>query len=120
MRPAWRANSGSLSGPKTTKATTTITRNSGTPIPNMPAPVSEPAGRRQPELESGEVAAAAAEGVGDPGELARRRRVRVGGHDGCAEGPAGPQPGVEGLLAEQRDVVPEATRQRLRDAGPPT
>src|SRR3954469_19304892 len=118
MRPAWRAKAGSLSGPKTTRATTTITRNSGTPIPNMRrSGVSEPAGRSEPELESREVAASAAERAGDAGELAGCGRVRLGGDDGGAEVTAGAQSGVEGHLTEQRDVVPEPAGQCLGDAG---
>src|SRR3712207_121508 len=104
MRPACRAKSGSLSGPKTNRATTTITIISGMPISNMVGG-SELAGGRESEVHAGEVAAPAGQGPGDPRQLGPCRRLRVGEHDRPAGVAALAEPGVERHLAEQRHVV---------------
>ena len=67
-RPAWRAKSGSRSGPKTSTATNAITASSGSPTPNMAQNL---AGRSEPELASCQTSAARVEALGHRGQHLR-------------------------------------------------
>src|SRR6478735_2167323 len=124
---AWRARSGSLSGPSTTTATRAITASSRSPTSNMLQNLlpgwsrvrtwSELAGRGEPELHAGEPAAASAQRLGDPRELARGRGGRVGLDDGLADVTALAQRDVERDLREHRHVVTEPLGERRGHAG---
>src|SRR5688500_4653046 len=108
IRPAWRAKSGSRSGPKTSRATTPITMNSAKPIPIMARlPDSELAGGCEAELHAGQVSSTSDQPDGDAVESTGRGGVRVGHHDGSTRVAALAEGDVERHLAEDLHRVAE-------------
>src|SRR6478609_7390117 len=125
---AWRARSGSLSGPSTMTATRAITASSRSPTSNMLQNLlpgrsrgpewSELAGRGEPELHAGEPATAPGQRLRYPGELTRGKGGRVSLDDGLADVTALAQRDVERDLSQHRHVVAEPLGERRGDASP--